>query len=392
MAAVGSPPLAGIRVLDFSRFFAGPIASMFLADLGADVIKIEPPEGDDARRFGPPFLGGEGMNFMALNRGKRSVVLNLKHPQARQAIYRMAESADVVIENFRPGVAQRLGVDYAALAAANPRLVHCSITGFGSTGPYRDRPALDLILQGYAGVMDKQGMGGPPRIMVITAADTFTGSLATQSILAALLVRERSGQGQRVEVNLLQGLIASQAYRIISGEQPIQIPAFNDTVPYQAFPTADGYVNVAVVSERTWEDLCRVIGRQDLAGDPRFATNPDRVQHQAELIPLLESVFRARTTTDWLARLEAGSVPSGPVRRVEDLFDDPHVRETGMVIRLEHPAAGPVLTLGTPFHLEGNPAVVRGPAPLLGEHTDLVLAEVGYSEAEISDLRRSGAC
>lgn len=385
------PPLAGIRVLDFSRLFAGPQATMTLADLGAEVIKVEAPSGDDARRFGPPFLGGEGMNFMALNRGKRSITIDLKSEAGRAVVQRLAKDVDVVVENFRPGVAERLGIDYKTLSADNPALVYCSVSGFGDEGENKDRPALDIVLQAMTGVMDRQGKGGAPELLVITIADTYAASLAVQSILAALLARARDGQGQRVEVTLFEALVAAQSYRIISPSEETMLPGFDDTVPYQAFQGSDGsWFVVACVSPRNWEDLCSALNRRDLTEDVRFVSNPERVKNRADLIPQLIVEFRKRTTNEWLDQLATFGVPVGPVRRVEDVIEDPWCLERGLVVEVEHPRAGRLRTMGSALHLSRTPVSVAGRAPVLGEHTEEILLAAGFPVEEIQDLKVSG--
>lgn len=385
MSSGGPRPLEGLRVVDFSRLFAGPLCTLTLADLGADVIKVEPPGGDEARAFGPPFLGGEGMNFMALNRGKRSVVIDLKTAEGKEQAHALARAADIVVENFRPGVTTRLAIDEPTLRAWRPDLVYCSITGFGSRGPYRDRPALDLILQGMGGVMHRQGRGAEPKLVVITIADVYAAALAVQGILAALYVRERGGPGQLVEVNLFQALMFSQAYRMMTGAGEIELAAWEDVAPYQAFRAADTWFNVAVVTERTWQALCDAIEKRHLADDPRFATNPDRVEHKNELTALLAEVFLTRSAREWLERLETVGVPCGPILAVEDLFFDDHVVETEGIVELEHPTAGPVWTIGLPFSLSATPLAIGGAAPAVGQHTREVLAEIGFARAETVD-------
>ena len=317
------PPLEGIKVVNFSRLFAGPYATMTLADLGAEVVKVESPAGDDARGFGPPFLGGEGMNYMALNRNKRSIVLDLKKDGGLAVARRLTADADVVFENFRPGVAEKLGIGYNDLAPANPGLVYCSISGFGRVGEYSDRPALDIILQAMTGVMDRQGNGGDPRLLVVTVADTYAAALAVQSVLAALLARSRDGQGQRVEVTLLEALIAAQGYRIISPAGEIMLPAIDDTCPYQAFAGSDGqWFVIAVVSSNNWTALCTATGLTELGRREDLATNSGRVQARGEVIGELERVFlsgsrrMAAAATGRGGALQPGPQGGGPDERL----------------------------------------------------------------------------
>ncbi|MCW3001392.1 MAG: hypothetical protein JWQ20_690 [Conexibacter sp.] len=374
-------PLEGIRVVDFSRLFAGPLCTMQLADFGADVIKVESPGGDDARHFGPPFLGGEGMNFMALNRGKRSVVLDMKSDHGREAAQRLIADADVVVENFRPGVAERLGIGWEQLRAGNDRLVYCSISGFGPAHELGRRPALDLILQAATGVMTRQATpDGHPQLLCVTIADTYAAAQGVQGILAALLVRERTGQAQRVDVSLLEAILTAQAYRIVCDPQTMELPAFDDTVPYGAFQGGDGrWLAIAVVSAANWSGLCEVLILPELIDDPRFATNPARVEHRETLLGLLQARIAERPAAAWVQALEAAGVPCGPVQDLPDLMADPLLLETGVLTEIEHPVAGRVRTLGTPVRLSGTPSRVGRAAPLLGQHTDEVLAEIGMT-------------
>jgi crotonobetainyl-CoA:carnitine CoA-transferase CaiB-like acyl-CoA transferase len=386
------PPLEGIRVLDFSRLFAGPYATMTLADLGADVVKVEPPGGDEARGFGPPFLGGEGMNYMAMNRNKRSITVDLKNDQGLAVTRRLAAHADVVVENFRPGVAEKLGIGYADLVRANPGLIYCSISGFGRTGEYADRPALDLILQAFTGVMDRQGGSGEPKLLVVAIADTYAAAMAVQSVLAALLARSRDGKGQRVDVTLMEALIAAQGYRIISPAAQIMLPAIDDTCPYQAFRGSDSrWFVLAVVSPNNWKALCAATGLAALGERADLAANPGRVAARSEVIGELERVFATRPAEDWLRLLRDAGVPCSSVRRVEDVLDDPHVLGAGTVIEVDHPTAGRLRTMGSPLHLAATPVRTGGPAPRQGEHTREILREHGYSGDDITRLLSLGA-
>jgi len=378
-------PLDGLTVVDFSRLFAGPLCTMTLADLGADVIKVESPGGDDARHFGPPFLGGEGMNFRALNRGKRSVVLDLKTDGGKEAAMRLASSADIVVENFRPGVAERLRIGYDDVRAVNEAAVYCSISGFGPAGELSERPALDLILQAVSGVMSRQAdPEGTPQLLCVTIADTYAAAQAVQGILAALYVRERSGLGQKVEVSLLESILSSQAYRIICDPERLEFPGWDDTVPYQAFRAGDGeWMAVAVVSPATWRALCEALDRPELADDERFATNPLRVDNRGELIPALSAEFERRSREEWLGVLDARGVPCAPIQELKELMTDPMMLESGVLTELEHPTAGRVRTLGPGIHLSMTPARIGTPAPRLGEHTDEILASIGVEPGAV---------
>lgn len=346
---------------------------MTLADLGADVIKVESPAGDEARQFGPPFLGGEGMNYMALNRGKRSIVLNLKEDEDREHARRLAARADVVIENFRPGVTERLGIDYETLRELNPGMVYCSITGFDLNGRYRDRPAFDLILQGMAGVMARQGGEGPPELLVVTIADTFGASLATQGILAALYARERTGEGQHVCADLFRAIIYGQAYRMVTAADEIEVSAQGDVSPYGSYRAADGWFTLAVATDRNFVRLCGALGRSELAEDERYRRNPSRVANADTLDRELNRAFAEHEVEHWMQVLGGMGVPCGEVLEVEDLFTDPHLVETETIVELEHPTAGPIWTMGSPFSLSRTPLRVGNPAPRLGGNTEEVL-------------------
>jgi len=368
-------PLDDLTVVDVSRALAGPYCTMMLADLGARVIKVETPgTGDDTRGWGPPFVGGESAYFMSVNRNKESLTLNLKDPRGRDLLWRLLERADVLVENFRPGTTDRLGVGYPAVHARLPRLVYCSISGFGQTGPYRERPAYDLIMQGMGGLMGITGEPeGEPMRVGVAITDICAGMFAAYGILAALRVRERTGQGQWVDAAMLDGQVAWMTYMaanyFATGENPPRAGSGHpNVVPYQPFPTRDGFVNIAVGNESLWQKFCEAL-ELPIAGDPRFATNAARVAHRRDLLAILTPVFRERTTAAWVARLLASGVPAGPIYRMDELMADPQVLHREMVVRVEHARAGAVRVNGVPVKFSETPGDVRTPPPVLGEHT-----------------------
>jgi formyl-CoA transferase/CoA:oxalate CoA-transferase len=385
------PVLDGIRVVDFSRIFAGPLCTMTLGDLGADVIKVESPAGDEARAFGPPWIGDQGMNFLALNRNKRSFALDMKDAGGRALAARLCDGADVVIENFRPGVAERLGVSYEQLSERNPGVVHCSISGFGAAGPNSSRPALDLVLQGASGTLFRQGGAGAPAAIVITIADCYAAALAVQGILAALLARTRDGVGQHLDVTLYEAMLAAKAYRILSpaSDEP-RLPSTQDVAPYGAFATADGWLTIAVGTDRSWVALCDALDLAELRDDDRFATNAGRAAHLQEVTERLAAEVARHPTDALLELLDAAGVPCGPVKHEEELFFDEHVLANEIIVELDHPTAGRIWTLGVPFRMAGTPLEIRRPAPLLGQHSEEVLAELGIPAEEIDRLRERG--
>ena len=394
---VAAGPLRDLVVLDLSRILSGPFATMTLADLGAEVIKVEQPgQGDDTRQWGPPFHGGQAAYYLSVNRNKRSLAVDLKSPEGLDAVQRLAREADVVVENFRPGTAARLGLGYEELAAGNPGLVYASISGFGQTGPDAGRAGYDAIAQARSGIMSVTGEpDGPPVRVGISSADLIAGTWAVIGILAALHEKERSGHGQWVDISLLDGSVAWLTYvasgYFASGETPRRYGSAHPTIaPYQAFPTADGHLMLAVGNDGLWRRFAEAVGRPDLAEDPRFATNPLRVEHRGELIPILEEILAGETTGAWVARLDAAGVPAGPIQTVPEALSDPQVLARGMVAELDHPA-GPLRTLACPIRLTRTPASVRTPPPGLGEHSDAVLAAAGYSRSDIERLRAAGA-
>ena len=390
-------PLAGYRVLELAHLIAGPACGMYLADMGADVVKLEQPTGGDASRtaYGSQ-LGGESAVFVTVNRNKRSLALDLARPEGRAAFERLVARADVVIEAYRGGVAERLGIDWERLAPLNPRLVYCSLSAFGPTGPWRDKPGVDMLVQAMGGLMAVMGEpDGPPVLCGAPVLDTIGALMAGQGILTALLHRERTGQGQRVDVSLLNGTLLAHAARLsiflATGEEPGRWGSGHPyIVPFQAFEASDGWVYVAVWIDRLWAPFCAAIERPGLATDRRFATRADRLQRRAELTALLAEIFRGRRVAEWMATLEAHDVLCAPVNRYADLPDDPQVRATGLIVEQDHPRAGRFRTLDTPIRLGLTPGGIRTPAPALGEHSDAVLTEAGLAPAEIAGLRATG--
>ena len=393
------PPLKGVRVLDLSRVLAGPFCSMILSDLGAEVIKVEMPgEGDDTRTY-PPFIGGLSSYFMSVNRGKKSVTLDLKKAEAREAIYRLAERSDIFLENFRPGVTARLGVDYENIRKVNPGIIYCSISSFGQTGPYASWPGYDIIIQGMGGLMGITGEPGRPPVRVgIAISDIGAGMWAAIAILAALRVREKTGVGQYIDISLLDGVVSWMTYAagiyFATGRPPERMgSAHPSMVPYQAFEAGDGkYLLIAAGNDRLWATLCEGMGLKELAEDPRFSTMDRRVENRGELIPILEGEFRKRPRDEWLERLRRLGFPCGPVYTLDEVFRDPHVLSRGMLIEMEHPELGVIKQIGPPMKFSETPCTVGSPPPRLGEHTEEVLRAVaGYSDEEIERLRRASA-
>jgi crotonobetainyl-CoA:carnitine CoA-transferase CaiB-like acyl-CoA transferase len=382
-----SPALDGLRVLELTHVMAGPFCGQVLADMGADVIKIEPPgTGDSSRRS----MGTAA--FLAVNRNKRSVALDLKNSGHRAAFFRLADGADVVLENNRPGVTRRLGVDYETLSARNARLVYASISGFGQTGPYAQRAGYDLIAQGLSGVMSVTGEpDGDPIKCGVPIGDLSAGLFCAVGILSALAARERTGRGQMIDTSLFEGALALSVWEAAelfsTGRVPQKLgSAHRLTAPYQALRTSDGHLTVAGNTQPQWERLCAVIGREDLLADPRFAANGDRMANRPELVAELEAALAAAGTDDWVARLEAAGIAAGPIHDYAEVFADPHTQARGMEVEMEHPEEGAVRGLGIPVKLSDTPGSVRRAAPLLGEHTDEVLLEAGLTRDEIGAL------
>ena len=375
-------PLAGVRVLDLTRVVSGPFCTMLLGDLGADVVKVEEPgRGDESRTYGPPFQGGESAYFLSVNRNKRGIALDLKTEQGLETALALATQADVVVENFRPGALDRLGLGWEALRAVNPRLVLCSITGFGREGPEADRPGYDLIVQGEAGIMGITGVpDGPPTKVGTSVADLVTGLYASQAVLAALRLRDATGAGQRVEVAMLDALASLLTFNagiyFATGRDPVRRGNAHATiVPYETFEAADGWVNIGVANDKFWALFCTAAGCAELLNDPRFARATARVENRAALMDSLIPLIRARPRDEWVARLSAAGVPSGAIRTVGEVCAAPQLTERGMVLEAVHPAAGVTRSLASPARFGGASPPAPLPAPMLGQHQDEVLRD-----------------
>jgi crotonobetainyl-CoA:carnitine CoA-transferase CaiB-like acyl-CoA transferase len=404
--------LAGLKVLDLSRVLAGPWCTQILADMGADVVKVEMPKaGDDTRHWGPPFLkDAQGQDtdqasyFTACNRNKRSVTIDIAKPEGQALIRQMAQSADVLVENFKVGGLKKYGLDYASLKAVNPRLVYCSVTGFGQDGPYAERAGYDLLIQASSGMMSITGRadgepgGGGVRVGV-ALTDLFTGVYASTAILAALRARDQSGEGQHIDMALLDvgmAILANQATGFLNtGNVPQrQGNTHPSLAPYQDFPTADGAMLLAIGNDGQFARFCEAAGHPEWALDARFTKNTARVQNREQLIPAMEAVTRTRSTADWIALLEDKAVPCGPINDMRQAFEDPQVKARGLKLELPRDAGDGIATIAgvaSPLRLSANPPVLRNAPPALGQHTDEVLREMGLSEADIGGLRAAGA-
>ncbi|HUF42038.1 MAG TPA: CoA transferase [Verrucomicrobiae bacterium] len=389
-------PLDGVRVLDLTRVVAGPYCAMFLGDLGAEVVKVEQPgTGDDTRGWGPPFTGGESAYYLCINRNKKSIALDLKSAKEVELVRQLAQAADVVIENFRPGTMERLGLGEEELRELNPRLIYASLTGFGADGPMSGWPGYDLIVQAWGGLMSITGTpDGEPVKVGVAIIDLVAGLMLGKAITAALFAREKIGVGQRIDTSLLEAEVASLinvgSNYLIGGKIPARWGnAHPNIVPYQNFKTADGYLVIGVASEVIWKRFCQAIGRMELAEDPRFANNSTRVENRVELISVLAEVFLGRSNEIWLKLLNDAEVPCAPVQTIDRVFQAPQVLHRDMLVEIEHPTAGKVPMAGIPVKFSVTPASVRLPPPLLGQHTDEVLKTwLGMTDEAIEDLKR----
>jgi crotonobetainyl-CoA:carnitine CoA-transferase CaiB-like acyl-CoA transferase len=388
-------PLDGIRVLDLSRILAGPYCSMLLSDFGAEIVKVENPDkGDDTRAYGPPFVDGESLYFMSINRGKKSLALNLKAPESREILTKLIQRSDVLLENFRRDFLRSIGFGYDEVAKLNPKIIYASVTGYGHTGPWADRPGYDLAVQGQSGIMSLTGdPNGSPYKTGTSLADITAGIYATLGILLALHARQRTGHGQEVDVSLLDGQVSLLTYQagiyFGTGKSPNRMGNQHPTiVPYETFKARDRYFNLAVGNDRLWQQFCDLLGRQDLK--ERYPTNPGRVEKHDELYPILQQLFTGKTADEWLALLEKAGIPCGPIFSVAEVLGHPQVRARQMVVERPHPKAGKVKMTGVPVKLSATPGEAGDAPPLLGQHTEEVLTSLGYTKEQVADLRKRG--
>jgi len=391
--------LDGIKVLDLSRVLAGPYGTQILADHGAEVWKVEiPGKGDDTRAFGPPFQNGESAYFMSVNRNKRSITINMKSNDGIEIIKNLLLKADVLIENFRPGTLDKFGLDADSALKMNPRLIYCSVSGFGQTGPWSRKPGYDLAIQGMGGIMSLTGEpDGPPAKVGTSIADIISGIYAAQGILLALVARNKTGRGQKIDISMLDGQISLLTYQagiyFAKGKSPMRKGNQHPTIcPYETFKTKDGYLNLAVGNDKLWLSFCELINRPDLKSDERFTTNPKRVACRNILFPILSEIFSTRSTAEWISLLEKAGIPAGPIFTVEEVLEHEQTKAREMVVAMEHPKAGRIRLTGIPIKLSDTPGKIKTPPPVAGQHTEEILRNVlGYSKEKIEELRKSGA-
>jgi crotonobetainyl-CoA:carnitine CoA-transferase CaiB-like acyl-CoA transferase len=395
---VTTGPLSGMRVIELAHIMAGPVCGLMLADMGADVIKVEKPTGDDSRRFVPPEIGGEAAAYMMMNRNKRGIALDLKDPAAVGVLHRLLMQADVVVENYRMGTMERLGLGYEDLKTLNPRLIYCEISGFGRTGPYATRGGFDLIAQGMSGLMSitGEGPGRPPVKVAAPISDINAGILAAMGVSAAYAHMLQTGQGQKVDTSLFEAAIVQtywqSAIAFATGENPEPLGSAHPlNAPYQSFATKDGWINVGAANQANWLRFLEVIEARHLDDDPRFCSNLMRIRNLPALVAVLDGLLQQDTTDNWLAKMEKAKLPAGPVLRIKEMHDDPQALAREMIVTLDHPKAGPMKTLGHPVKFSRTPASIKRPAPLLGQHSREILGQAGYDRAEIDALVQSKA-
>ena len=389
-------PLENIKVVDLTRTLAGPFCTQNLADMGADVVKIEEPNDGDETRKWPPIWNGESTQFLSFNRNKRSLSVNLKSDEGLAIVKKLAAGADIMIESFRAGTLARFGLGYDDIRAVNPDIIYCTISGYGRTGPMASKPGYDLIIQAYSGLMHLTGEpDGAPQRVGFSLVDLFTGMLAFGSIVTALYHRDQTGEGQLIDAALLDGQVAAMSYHatgyIGTGVEPHRLGSGHPSlVPYQSFPASDGYFILGVANPNLWERFCHAIGHTELKDDPKFATNPDRVAHRAEMIDLLNGVFATNTVAHWVKVIDDAGVPVGPINKTSDVVADAQVKARDMFLPIDHPNVPDLRVPNSPIKLQGTPARLRRPPPLLGQHNDEVLAELGYAAADIAVLKNAG--
>ena len=391
--------LSGIRVLDLSRILAGPFCTMMLGDQGAEILKVERPGvGDDTRTWGPPFAGGESAYYLCCNRNKRSITVDLTKPQGIEVLRELAAVSDVLVENFKPGLMQRFGLDYPTLRELNPRLVYCSISAYGQDGPYVDRPGYDMVLSAVGGLMGITGpLGGEACKVGVAITDVLTGVYASGAITSALLYRERTGRGQHLDCSLLDVQVSGLAniasnWLVANKEAQRWGTAHESIIPYQVFPAKDRGIAIAAANEKLWVSFCKALQKEEWLDDPRFESNPKRVEHRDVILPLIREVLIEETCAHWMELLVAHDVPCGPVNDMQSLFSDPQVHHRDMIVEIPHPTIGDLKLCGVPIKYSETPGEVQLPPPLLGEHTDEILADVlDYSPVQISALREASA-